>query len=120
MTNPGSEFDKNETSLFAIATILLRRRLAISCWAFVGAVLAYGSVATRPKFYPAAFSFVPQSGDAVRSGFASLAGQLGISAPAGSQSQQPEFYVTLAASRSVLLPIVRDTLIVNELGGKRL
>jgi len=63
---------------------------------------------------------MPQGNDANRSGLASLAGQIGIAIPTGTPSFSPDFYLSLLRSRVVLLPITRDTIAVQELGGKRI
>jgi uncharacterized protein involved in exopolysaccharide biosynthesis len=124
MTEPnGGRFpvyrDDEEISLFALGTTLLRNRWRIVRWMAVGAVLAGLTVITKPKVYAATASFIPQWNDASRSGLAGLAGQFGVSLPVGNQSLSPEFYANLVKSRVLLEPIVRDTFVVAELGGKR-
>jgi uncharacterized protein involved in exopolysaccharide biosynthesis len=107
----------DEVSLFAIATVLIRNRRRILLWSLLGGLIALVAVLQRPRLYTASMSFVPQGTDATRSGLAALAGQLGLSAPSGNYSQQPEFYLNLLPSRELLLPIVRNTFTVAERGG---
>lgn len=112
--------DDDTVSLLAFGTILLRHRWRIVRWSFIGGLVAALSVISTAKLYLASASFVPQGSDAGRSGLASLAGQFGVSVPTGDQSLSPDFYAKLLKSRVLLLPIVRDTLVVPELGGKRI
>lgn len=116
----GSRESGADVSLFTLGTALLRNRWRIVRWMGIGGVIAVLLVAFRPALYQASASFVPQGTDASRSGLASLAGQFGIALPSASQSQSPDFYVRLLGSRVILQRVVRDTLVVTELGGRRL
>jgi tyrosine-protein kinase Etk/Wzc len=109
-----------EVSLIALAAIILRNRWRIVRWAFAVAVLAALSVISKPALYAASASFIPQQGEPSRSGLANLAGQLGVAIPTGNQSQSPEFYARLLKSRVILERLVRDTLVVAEMGGRRI
>jgi len=109
----------DEVSLFELGTILLRNRWRLLRWIGIGVVIAALIAFTKPALFMASTSFVPQGNDASRSGLASLAGQLGMSIPTSNQSLSPEFYVKLLKSRVLLLPIARDSFVVQELGGKR-
>lgn len=111
--------DAEEISVFAIGTMLLRNRWRIVRWAFIGAVIALVAAWTRPLLYRASASFIPQGADPGRSGLASLAGQFGVSLSSASAGLTPDFYVRLIDSREVLGSIARDTLMVPELGGRR-
>ncbi len=111
--------DDGTMSLLTFGTMLLRNRWRIARWAFAGGLLAGLSVISTPKLYSASASFVPQGSDASRSGLVSLAGQFGVSVPAGDQSLSPDFYAKLLKSRVLLLPILRDTVVVPELGRRR-
>jgi uncharacterized protein involved in exopolysaccharide biosynthesis len=111
--------DDDEVSLFALGTILLRRRWRIVCWMLIGATVAALSVFSKPKLYVASASFIPQGNDASRSALAGIAGQLGVALPAGTQSSSSDFYSSLLTSRVLLTPITRDTFVVRELGGQR-
>jgi uncharacterized protein involved in exopolysaccharide biosynthesis len=120
MTESGWE-DGNEISLFALGTMLVRRRRGIAWWMFGGGVLAALSVFSLRPMYVGSASFIPQGGDAGRSGLATLAGQFGGALPStSSQSSSPDFYAALLKSRVVLAQITRDTFVVQELGGRRM
>ena len=112
--------DGEATSVFVIATLLLRNRWRIARWAFVGALLTLAFVWTRPALYRASASFIPQGADPGRSGLANLAGQFGVSLPSGSQGLSPDFYLRLLKSHELLGRVARDTLAVPELAGKRM
>ncbi len=111
---------EDEVSLLALGTTLVRNRWRIVRWVLIGAVAAAAFILPRPRTYLASASFISQTSDASRSGLASLAGQMGIAIPSSNQSQSPDFYLSLLRSRVVLLPIVHDTLTVDELAGKRM
>ena len=116
-TKQGAEGE--EISVFAIGAMLLRSRWRIVRWAFAGAVIALALVWTRPALYRASASFIPQGADPGRSGLASLAGQFGVSVSSGSQALTPDFYLGLLTSHELLSRVVHDTLVVPEMGGKR-
>jgi uncharacterized protein involved in exopolysaccharide biosynthesis len=89
-------------------------------WALIGAVVAVILTFLQPTVYSATVSFIPQGTDPGRaSNLASLAGQLGVALPTNSQSLSPEFYVKLLKSRELLRAVARDTLVVQEMGGRR-
>lgn len=110
---------RDEISVFAVGTVLLRSRWRIARWAVAGAVLTLALVWTRPTLYRVSASFIPQGGGSTRSELASLAGQFGVSMPTSAPTLTPDFYLGLITSREILAPIARDTLVVPELGGKR-
>jgi uncharacterized protein involved in exopolysaccharide biosynthesis len=112
--------DRDEASLFALATALLRNRWRIARWMFVGGGLAALVALTTPALYVASASFIPEGNDPSRSGLANLAGQFGLTIAAGNQSQSPDFYTRLLTTRVLLMPIVRDTFVVREMGGRRI
>lgn len=120
MTDPGGR-DDGTISLFAFGAALTRDRWRIARWMLGLGALAGLTVINAPRQYKANTSFVPQgSSDAGRSGLASLAGQFGVSMSSGDQSSSPDFYVKLVKSRVLLLPIVHDTVMVAEMGNKRI
>jgi uncharacterized protein involved in exopolysaccharide biosynthesis len=108
-----------EISLLAIGTTLVRSRWRILRWMLIGAIAAALVIVPRPRTYVASASFTSEGNEANRSSLAALAGQMGIAVPSGGQSLSPDFYVSLLRSRVVLLAIVRDTIAVQEMGGKR-
>jgi uncharacterized protein involved in exopolysaccharide biosynthesis len=114
------EQEAGQTSLFAMGTTILRKRWRIMRWTLAGAVIAALLTFTSPTVYSATASFIPQGTDPGRaSNLQSLAGQLGVSLPSTNQQLSPEFYVKLLKSRELLRTIVRDTLVVQEMGGRR-
>lgn len=114
------EGEAGQTSLFALGTTILRSRWRILRWAGAGAVVAALLTFLQPTVYSATASFIPQGTDQGRaSNLASLAGQLGVQLSTNSQTLSPEFYVKLLKSRELLRAIVRDTLSVREMGGRR-
>ncbi len=110
----------DEFPLLALGTALLRQRWRLVRWAIFGAVVAAIVTSVRPVLYTSTTTFVPQNNsDANRGGLASLAGQFGLALPTANQSASPDFYVMLLKSRPLLDKIVRDTLTVAEMDGKR-
>ena len=69
--------------------------------------------------FRAVASFSPQGSDATKSNLASLAGQFGVAIPTAGQAQSPEYYARLLKSRTLLLPVVRETFAVAEEGGRQ-
>jgi tyrosine-protein kinase Etk/Wzc len=114
-----SEADE-DVSLLALGTTLVRSRWRIVRWMLIGAVAAALTILPRPRTYLASASFISEGSEANRSSLVALAGQIGIAIPTGSQSLSPDFYLSLLRSRVVLLSIVRDTIPVQEMGGKRM
>ena len=108
-----------DLSLFAVATVLLRHRWRVIRWTVGCALIALAAVITKPPLFKATASFAPQGADASKSNLASLAGQFGVAIPSGGQQQSPEYYARLLKSRTLLSSVVRDTVPVAELGGRR-
>jgi len=107
-------------SVFTVGTLLLRSRWRIARWALAGGLIALALVWNRPALYRASTAFIPQGADPARSGLASLAGQFGVAMPAGGgQSLSPDFYLRLLKSREMLGQLARDTVVVPELGARR-
>lgn len=117
MTDAELEGDER-VSLFALGTTLLRNRWLIVGWMLIGGAIAVLTVVFKPPTYAANASFIPEGVTPNRSGLASLAGQFGVSLPAGDVSRSPDFYVQLIVSRARLIPIVRSRFSVQEMGGK--
>lgn len=118
---PNAEWhDDNAMSFFTLGTTLLRNRWRILAWGLISAAIAAAMVLRTPPVYVASASFIPQGQENARSsGVASLAGQLGISVSAGGSSLSPEFYAKLLKSRALLTPIVRQTFVIAEQGGRQ-
>jgi hypothetical protein len=108
-----------EVSILSLAATLLGRRWSIVRWMFIGAAVAALSVFSRQRMYVATVAFIPQGTDVSRSGLASLAGQFGVSLPAGNQSLTPDFYALLLKSRVMQGRIARDTFVVSEMSDRR-
>ena len=118
MTEERSQ-DEAETSLFVLGTSLLRKRRWIMGCAFLGAMVSALAVFNRPLLYRSTTTFVSQATDLRSEGLVSLAGQFGLTMAQGGQpTQSPQFYLALLRSRTLLLPIVRDTIVVDEMGGE--
>src|SRR3954462_12711382 len=111
--------EQEEVSLFAVGTMLLRNRRRIIRWMIVGALAALLTVFLTPPSYVASASFIPQGADPARSSLASLAGQLGVALPQGTQTLSPDLYGRLLKSRVLLTEVARDTFVVPEMGGRR-
>lgn len=112
------DYERN-VSLFTVGTHILRQRWRVIGAMFAGAVLMAILAFAKPALYAASASFVSRGSDPARSGLASLAGQFGISLSTGDRSLTPEFYARLINSREVLAVVVRDTLVVEEDGGRK-
>lgn len=100
---------EEDSSLFALATTVLRSRWRILKYMLVGGLIAGLAIWVSPPSYVATASFIPQSNDANKSGLATLAGQFGVSLPTGDESLSPDFYAQLLRSRVLLAPIASDT-----------
>lgn len=116
---PAAAEPVQDVSLFALGTLLLRHRMRIARWAIAGGVVAALLVIGRPRLYQASASFTPAGTEGARSSLATLAGQFGLAVPASNASQSTDFYQRLLRSRVLLRPIVRDTFVVAEEGGRR-
>jgi tyrosine-protein kinase Etk/Wzc len=110
---------REDVSLLALGTTLVRSRWRILRWMLIGGVVAAVVILPRARTYLASASFTSEGNEANRSSLEALAGQIGIAIPTGSQSLSPDFYLGLLRSRVVLLQIARDTVSVLEQGGKR-
>src|SRR4051812_41802651 len=90
--------------------VLVRERRRLAVFVAVGMALGVTLALLRPATYTTTLSFVPQTSSGSRAGLASLAGQFGISLGAvDAESQPPQFYADLLATRGVLGPIALDT-----------
>jgi uncharacterized protein involved in exopolysaccharide biosynthesis len=95
----------DELSLVALLNFVLRarRRILLVAGAFflVGAVYSV----VRHRSWTSEASFQPQSGSAAGNlgQLAGIAAQFGLQLPQGEESQSPDFYVSLLASREILV-----------------
>jgi uncharacterized protein involved in exopolysaccharide biosynthesis len=111
----GDVRDGGQVSLFALATILVRRRWLIVGAAVLGGVLALLSVIGKPAMFVAYASFLPQNSEAPASGLSGIASQFGVSFPRGG-----DLYAKLLSSHTLLRQVAHDTIVVPEMGGGRL
>lgn len=100
---------RGEVSLFAIGSVILRRRGLVLLSMLAGALLLLLPSLIRAPQYVASASFAPLGNDAAKNGLTALASQFGIAVPIGSSSQSAEFYAELLESRVVLQPIATDS-----------
>jgi len=115
-----ADWRDEEISLFAVGNTLLQNRWRIARWMIASGAVAALMVFSRPAVYLASASFIPQGAEQARSGVAGLAGQFGVSLSAGNPSVSSDFYSELLKSPALLQQIVRDTFVVQELGGRRI
>jgi uncharacterized protein involved in exopolysaccharide biosynthesis len=94
-----------------LVLMLERRRLAIGLPTLLG-VLVAGATLLWPRTWVATGAFTPQVGTSNLARFAGLAAQLGVALPGQDAGQQPEFYVELLRSSSVLRLVVDSPLTV--------
>jgi capsule polysaccharide export protein KpsE/RkpR len=111
--------DDDEISLWALASVLLRRRRLIIALALFGAALGLTLGLTSTRLYTSTAVFIPQGSDASPSGLAAAANQLGIRVATSGVAWGPPLYVELLRSRSLLEPIALDTVTVAEMAGRR-
>ena len=97
----GASWSSQRTSVFALFSDVLRRRVWVVRAVLVTVVAAVLLTVLRPRTYTSSATFLPQS----RRGGSSLSGlaaQLGLSVPNGDAMQSPQFYVDLLRSRPIL------------------
>lgn len=113
--------DDDEISLWALATVLVRHRRLIAALALIGAALGLTLGLLSTRVYTSTAVFIPQGSEAPNSGgLAAAASQLGIRVATSGVAWGPPLYVELLRSRALLEPIVLDTLVVPEQGGRRI
>jgi uncharacterized protein involved in exopolysaccharide biosynthesis len=108
--------DDGEVSVFAIGTALLCDWKRIARWVAYGVGVALLVVFIPARTYTAKASFLPvAASEASRSNLSALASQFGVvlGTPAAGQDQSPEFYAELIRARAILVPIIRDTLVID-------
>lgn len=109
----------DETSLFALASVLFRWRWTIVALSFAGAALGLAKGLTSTRMYMSAATFIPQGAEAGASGLALAASQFGIRVPSSGGTWGPPIYLELLRSHALLQPIALDTMVVAEEGGRR-
>ncbi len=108
--------DEDDTSLFAIATILVTWWRTVVAMGLLGAGLGLSMGLTSPRMYISTATFVPQGSEGGASGLTLAASQFGIRLPATSSGWGPLIYVELLNSRSFLQRVALDTIVVVEKG----
>lgn len=103
----------SDLTLFDVLSTLLRARRAILTAVLLGAALGAGIAFGRPRSWSSGFAFVPLQTSPSVGGLAGLAGQLGLNLSSlTGGSRPPEFFVAAVQTREVLLPVLRDTIVV--------
>ncbi len=111
--------DDDEISVFALASVLFRWRWTIVALGLVGAAVGLAKGLTSTRVYVSAATFIPQGAEGEASGLALAASQFGIRVPSSGGAWGPPVYVELLHSRALLEPIVLDTVVAAEQGGRR-
>lgn len=114
----GQEHD-TEITLLAVANVLLRSRRMIGVLSVAGAVLGLTLALLSPRVYTASAKFIPGNSESTPSGLALAASQFGINIPNSTGGWGPAVYAELLGSRALLEPLVFDTVVVAEEGGRR-
>jgi len=117
----GASEDRDEVSLLAVGSVLLRWRRTVVSLVVAGGFLGIALGLVRSRAYVSAATFIPQGSDASTvSGLALAASQFGIRLPSSaSGTWGPPVYVDLLRSQVLLEPIALDTVVVVEEGGRR-
>jgi len=110
--------EADEFSMWALAAVLLRHRRLIIALALFGALSGLASGLTSTRVYTSTATFIPQGSDAPQTGLAAAASQLGLRGAANASSWGPALYVKLLQSRSLLEPIVLESVPVAEQNGR--
>jgi uncharacterized protein involved in exopolysaccharide biosynthesis len=89
-----------------VLAVLWDGRWRVLAFAVAGALLAFAATLVLPKRYTATASFTAESSGGLNlggglSGLAGLAGQFGVNLPLGSPSLPPDYFVSLARSRTI-------------------
>lgn len=101
-------------SLFAVGSVLLRRRGRIVGATVFGFFFAAALVLMKAPVYESSALFQPQTQEGTPSGLAQVARSFGITTPADGGAWGPATYVELLRSRTVLEPIARDSFVVSD------
>src|SRR5687768_14304504 len=103
--------EKDEVSLFALASVLLRWRWTIIALGVIGGSIGLAMGLTTTRMYVSAATFIPQGSEGPQSGLALAASQFGIRVPATSGGWGPPIYVELLRSRALLEPLASSTVV---------
>lgn len=96
-----------ERTLLGLAATLLAGARTIARAGVATVALIAGFTLLSPRTFTSEASFLPQMSDpTATSGLAQIAGQFGLSLPAGDPSQSPQFYAELVVSREILAPLL--------------
>lgn len=107
-------------TLLDLAVMLVRSRRWIVAATVIGAVgAALVSISSTRQFQSIA-SFVPEEGQGAATGFAATARQLGLALPGGAKGWSAGLYVEILKSRNMLSSIAAETVVVAELGDRRI
>jgi uncharacterized protein involved in exopolysaccharide biosynthesis len=111
--------EHDEFSMWALATVLLRHRRLIVALALFGAATGLVSGLTSTRVYTSTATFIPQGAtEAAQGSLAAAASQLGLRGPANPNMWGSALYVKLVQSRSLLEPIVLESVTVTEQNGR--
>lgn len=110
----------DEFSLLELGTTILRWRRSIIVLTVLGAIIGLAFAMLTPRKFRSDATFLPQDADQ-RSELALAATQFGLRLPQsnGTAAWGPPVYVALLRSRTLLEPIVLDSVTVEEEGGRR-
>jgi uncharacterized protein involved in exopolysaccharide biosynthesis len=111
---------KQEISLIALASVLVRWHRLILGLAILGGVLAFTVSFLTPRVYASKATFLPKAPEQSNSNFAMAASQFGFQIPTTNGAWGPPMYVELLDSRMLLEPLALDTVTVAEERGKRI
>lgn len=108
-----------ETSLLELVNVLLRWRRSIVFLGALGLVAGITSALINPRVYTSIATFIPQGAESGTSGLALAASQFGIRVPTTGSVWSPAVYAELLRSRALLIPIISDTIVVDQSTGRR-
>lgn len=108
-------FDAPELTVGAVLTTVRRGKRTLMIAVLLGASLGTGLAFLRARTWTSGFTFVPLQSNPSVGGIASLAGQFGLNIGSlGGSSRPPEFFVAAVQTRDVLLPVIRDSIVLNR------
>jgi uncharacterized protein involved in exopolysaccharide biosynthesis len=108
--------EDERVSLFEVASVILKYRRTIITFALVGATIALMSAMMTPRIYRVSATFLPNTTEQGSSDLAFAASRLGVRIPTANAGWGSAVYAELLRTRTLLEPIVRDTVSVPEIG----